>query len=90
MLNKFDEKKDEIIVFTDIMSGSVNQSIFPYVKDKGVKLITGMSLPLLMAVSLYPQNRVLTDENIRKLISEAQEQIKFMNDYKPALDDDDE
>lgn len=89
LLNGFEEK-DEIVVFTDILSGSVNQAIFPYIKNNGIKLITGMNLPLLMAVSLYPQNQEISDKQFQKMISDARTQIQFMNDYKPDLNEDDE
>lgn len=89
LLNSF-QKKDEIIVFTDIVSGSVNQAMFPYIKNNGIKLITGMNLPLLMAVSLFPSGQEISENQFQKMILDSRDQIQFMNDYKPKLHEDDE
>ena len=63
-------KKDRIIVFTDLMGGSVNQKLMEYAKQENVTLVTGTNLPVLMQV-------MLADDEVRrrlKLISRKQEE----------------
>lgn len=48
------DENTEVVVFTDMMAGSVNQKFFPYRTRPHTHIITGMNLPAVLA-------RVLTN-----------------------------
>ena len=62
-------KEDRIIVFTDLMGGSVNQKLMEYAKQDNVTLVTGTNLPVLMQVMLADDD--VSDEEIETYIEEA-------------------
>ena len=61
---------DRVIVFTDLMGGSVNQKLMEYSKKENVTLITGTNLPMLMQVMLADDD--VTDEEIHDARNELQ------------------
>ncbi|CAJ1230460.1 PTS sugar transporter subunit IIA [Lactiplantibacillus xiangfangensis] len=81
---------DQVIVFTDLLPGSVNQAFYKYREWANVKIITGMNLPLILGVALAAPGQILDDPQLQKLITEAQQQIILMNEYVPVVDEEDE
>ena len=59
-------KEDRIIVFTDLMGGSVNQKLMEYAKQDNVTLVTGTNLPVLMQVMLADDD--VSEEEIETYI----------------------
>ncbi|MGL5434576.1 MAG: PTS sugar transporter subunit IIA [Lachnospiraceae bacterium] len=78
---------DETIIFTDIMAGSVNQKFMPYINRPHTHLISGMNLPILVALSMESQEDYLTEDTIARLLEDAKEQLVYVNRF--ALDRDD-
>jgi fructoselysine and glucoselysine-specific PTS system IIA component len=69
---------DELIVFTDLMGGSVTNQILQYALKENVFIISGFNLPLLLEVLLAdPSSPVL--EVIETGINNARNQIVFVN-----------
>lgn len=66
-----------IYVFTDIVSGSVNQEICRFLERPHFHVITGVNLPLIM--ELVFRNENLSDEEIMSIVEEAKDQIIYMN-----------
>ena len=79
---------DKVVIFTDLMSGSVNQKFFPYINDH-VFLLSGANVPLAMQL-MFAGEDDLTDEYIRECITEAREQLIFINDWQKEQDASDE
>lgn len=74
---------DQVIVFTDILHGSVNQFLIPYLDDGKVYILTGINLPLMcevMTVYGYSEDAVHM-ERLREIISAAQNEMLFVNDF---------
>lgn len=70
--------EDELIVFTDLMGGSVTNQILQYALKENVYIISGFNLPLLLEVLLAdPSSPVL--EVIETGINNARNQIVFIN-----------
>jgi fructoselysine and glucoselysine-specific PTS system IIA component len=70
--------EDELIVFTDLMGGSVTNQILQYALKENVYIISGFNLPLLLEVLLAdPSSPVL--EVIETGINNARNQIVFVN-----------
>lgn len=80
----------EVVVFTDMMAGSVNQKFFPYRNRPHTHIITGMNLPLVLAITLLPGDRYLTVQDIHKAIKEAQEALQYVNEFSSDDDEEDE
>jgi Phosphotransferase system, mannose/fructose-specific component IIA len=81
---------DELIIFTDMLAGSVNQKFFPYQERAHTHIISGMNLPVVLAVVLSPGTDYLTGKHIRELISEARNQLVYVNDIKVSMSEEDE
>lgn len=78
LLDSFD-KDEEVLIFTDLISGSTTQYVSHYLKDKNVKCITGINLPLILECILTMQP--IDDEFIEKAIEGAKEQILYVNKF---------
>ena len=78
-LDDFFEKiteEDEVIVFTDIKGGSVNQKIVPYAKKENIFLIAGFNLPILLEIVI--ESGKLTKERVLKTIGECKNQMELI------------
>lgn len=53
-------------------------------------LITGMNLSLAMAITMEPIEGYLMPEKIQSIISEAKNQVKYVNELAKNADEDDE
>lgn len=81
---------DEVLIFTDLLAGSVNQKFFPYHTRAHTHLFTGMNLPLIMALVMEPDQTYLTTDRIHMLLQEAKDQLAYVNDISVEADDEDE
>lgn len=83
---------EQIIAFTDIMGGSVNQEFAKRIGRKNYYLITGVNLPLLLNITLLLQNGEISEDDIRNAINESKSQMIYVNDAMSLnnLDDEDE
>lgn len=91
VFDKIDEG-EQVIAFTDIMGGSVNQEFAKRIGRENYYLITGVNLPLLLNITLLLQNGEVDEEDIRNAIEESKNQMIFVNDAMVSsnLDDEDE
>ncbi len=71
--------EDDIIIMTDLLSGSVNQNVSKYMGSHRF-VITGINLALAMSILLDPADH-LTSEHIEALIDKARQQMVLMNTY---------
>lgn len=71
----FVDSEDTWIVFTDILSGSVNREVIPFINEK-VHVITGFNLPLLLELLFIDE---VTDSIIEDKIIEARNQLQYVN-----------
>lgn len=79
--------EDEVLVFTDMMQGSVNQAFVPYIGPH-VFVVTGVNVPcaLELALSAPP----LTADAIGAAVEAARDQLMFVNGQVASVDDGDE
>ena len=76
--------EDEIVAFSDILFGSVNQWLGFYKNRPHYHLFTGTNAPLLLAVLLKPQDNYLTEEDIQNCITECSSSIIYVNSYQSS------
>lgn len=84
------DDSDEIVIFTDISHGSVNQFFTKYLKSNNYHIITGINLALVLSIMLLPSNVRLDSEMILNEIEFAREQIIYMNAQIVTISPDDE
>lgn len=78
---------DEVIVFTDIKGGSVNQKIIQYTMKPNIFLITGFNLPILLELAIM--DKKITVENLEEMIDICKNQLELIKiDMKRESDDD--
>jgi len=80
----------EVIILTDMLAGSVNQQFFNYRERPHTHIISGMNLPLALAIALEPQDKEITSGRMEELVKEAKDAIVYVNEMKVEVDDDDE
>lgn len=80
----------EVIVFTDIAHGSVNQFFVPYLKYANFHLITGINLAIVLSVMLLDSDEPISRESILREVEFSREQIIYMNTHIIKIDDADE
>ncbi|WP_019770378.1 PTS sugar transporter subunit IIA [Streptococcus sobrinus] len=73
-------KETEVLIFTDLLSGSVNQKLFPYRLREHTHLITGMNLPIVLSIVLKPSESYLSNEEMRSLVEEARTSLVYVNE----------
>ena len=85
-------EKDEAIIFTDLLGGSVNQNFTKYLTYPNVHLVAGMNLPVIMSCLLPLGDAAIEPEQLRLAIQEGQQQIVYVNDYlaQQTIDEEDE
>jgi len=80
----------EVIILTDMLAGSVNQQFFNYRERPHTHIISGMNLPLALAIALEPQDKEISSDRMEELVKEAKDAIVYVNEMKVEVDDDDE
>ncbi|MFT9096958.1 PTS sugar transporter subunit IIA [Liquorilactobacillus sp.] len=78
----------EVIVLTDMMAGSVNQTFFSYRSREHTHIVSGMNLPLTLAFVMESQEDYLTNKRVREIVAEAQQSVVYINDIRIGDDDD--
>ncbi len=83
---------DKLIIFSDIMHGSVNQFLMPLIDDNKVYLITGVNFPLLcelIAKYCFSEETSIDNDELLAIVEKAKDEMKFVNHYckNVVLDD---
>lgn len=81
--------QDEVLVFTDLLGGSVNQALLPYVQREHVHVIAGVFLGVILEL-VYRKESYLSKETVQETLNHSKEGIVYMNNYTIILDDVDE
>ncbi len=79
---------EEVLVFTDLLGGSVNRAFLPYAERTGVFVVTGMFLGLVLETILLPEP--LTTASIEAAIERAKAGVTGMWNIHALASDDDE
>lgn len=87
-LNKAGDN-EKVLIFTDILGGSVNQLCTPYLSKPNFYVFTGMNLGMLLQATCLSGEE--SDEEIKALQDVGKAAVVCMNDYKfDTFNDDDE
>ena len=86
------ELGEQILVFTDLLGGSVNQTFAKFLDSFNIELIAGVNLPVLMTLALAICGGDLSETTIRQAIEESRQEIVYVNDMlqDQTMDDMDE
>lgn len=83
------ENNEKVLIFTDILGGSVNQLCVPYLSNPNIYVFAGMNLSMLLQVTCFSGDE--SDEEIKALQEVGKEAVVCMNDYQfNEFSDDDE
>ncbi|MDN5351800.1 MAG: fructoselysine/glucoselysine system component [Clostridiales bacterium] len=72
---------DEVVVFTDLLGGSVNQFFLKFLDRPHFHLISGSNLAVVIGVLHIPEEGYLSKERIEEELDLARNQLVYMNDY---------
>jgi len=77
VMNQVDEN-DELIVFTDILGGSVTNQVLQHALRANVHVVSGFNLPLLIEIMMADADTP-AEEVIADAIDNAKEQMAYVN-----------
>ncbi|MBK9389420.1 MAG: PTS N-acetylglucosamine transporter subunit IIBC [Bacteroidetes bacterium] len=80
------DSSDELIIFTDLMGGSITNQLLKYTLRKNTYIVSGVNLPLLLDITLA-ETDIPASEVIEAAIENAREQILFVNKLIPPSND---
>lgn len=75
--------EQELIIFSDLLGGSVNNQILRFALREHVHIVSGFNLPLIIEIMLADPNTPV-EEIIKNAISGAREQMVYVNDLVSA------
>lgn len=82
--------EDTVIVLTDLLGGSVNKEVFPYLECPNVFVIAGFNLAMVLELAAMGAEEAVTAEFCRDLVEAGRSQVVFLNDYyEPQTQSDD-
>lgn len=82
-------KDDDVYVLTDLLGGSVNNTMLALLKEyPAMNVVCGMNVPL--ALSLATTEEKLDGNQLNEMIKEAKNQIVNCNDMLLAADEEDD
>jgi mannose/fructose-specific phosphotransferase system component IIA len=70
--------EDELVVFSDLMGGSITNQILRYALKENVHVVSGINLPLLIDVMLADPGTPIV-EVIEGAIGNAKDQVVYVN-----------
>lgn len=80
---------EEILIFSDMKNGSVNQKFIPYMNEYR-HLISGFNLSLILSLALDSSNQLLSQDTIESAINDARNEMIYINTLNIEEEDDDE
>lgn len=84
------QENDLVLIFTDILWGSVNQKVMVELGSKdNVHVITGFNLPVILEIISAGEEN-LTHDSITQRVQQCRESIVYMKDYNIEFQDGDE
>lgn len=86
------EAGEQILVFTDLLGGSVNQTFAKYITSYNIELIAGVNLPVLITLGMMVANGEIDATSIQNAIEESKQQLVYVNEMlqESNMDDMDE
>lgn len=69
--------EDEVVVFTDLYGGSVNQKVTALSKDKNIFIVAGFNLSMVVETFLYVED--LTKDKINELIVANRNEMRLVD-----------
>lgn len=79
-------ESENLVVFTDILGGSVNNEFMKYLSRENFYLIAGMNLPLLMQLFLTDDSNI--EQAVQAVPDDESLRVKLCN--RLSVDDEDE
>ncbi len=73
------DASDELIIFSDMFGGSVNQSLMQRLNRANTHLITGTNLPVFLEILLMDDSVLLTSSAIEEAINGSKDQLMYVN-----------
>jgi mannose/fructose-specific phosphotransferase system component IIA len=81
-------QEDELIVFTDLLGGSVNQKVTLYAQEHHAFIIAGFNLPIVLETLFMPEP--ITKEAMNKKIEECRNAMVLVEPEKLVASKDSE
>jgi mannose/fructose-specific phosphotransferase system component IIA len=70
--------QDELVVFTDLLGGSITNQVLRYALKENVHIVSGVNLPLLIDIVLA-DSATPAEEVIESALTNAREQLVYVN-----------
>lgn len=72
-------ENEEVIVFTDILAGSVTKLVAPYIPKGNIYVVAGFNMPMILEAISSIDSNDSTDVFVQELIKIGQSSINYVN-----------
>ena len=83
------KQEDEIIIFTELLGGSVNAKFIKYIDRPHTHVITGSNVAIVLEMLFLPEG-YLENSLIEAMVKNSKDSIQYMNNYQIVENNDDE
>lgn len=75
-------KEDQVVAFSDIMYGSVNQMLMPYADDERIFVLSGVNFPLICEVlsAVIYSGEEVSVEMLHEMAQKSRGELLFVNE----------
>jgi len=84
--NVYVDKKDQVLLLSDLYGGSVNTAMVPYIEKENTILISGFNLGLV--IELAKRKDPLTKHEVNQIIQEVKNGIKVVEITNDDIEED--
>lgn len=78
---------EQVVICSDLMGGSANQSVYPYLSRPNTFLVSGMNLSLVLQLMFKSE---ITMDDLKEMINLAKNDLVLMNEWSVSMSEDDE
>ena len=78
---------EQVVICSDLMGGSANQSVYQYLSRPNTFLVSGMNLSLVLQLMFKSE---ITVEELKEMIDLAKNDLVLMNEWSVSMSEDDE
>lgn len=76
-------KTEQVVICSDLKSGSANQTVFPFLSRPDTFVISGMNLSLVLQIQMEEK---VTIESLQEIIANAQSDMVLINTLQSNFD----
>ena len=77
------KEKDQVILLSDLLGGSVNSTMFLYLEKPNTMLVAGMNLALVLELAMHEEE--ITKEELEQMVENSRHVLKLIENTNDAI-----